>query len=209
MTHENRGKCIIFNHERFESLGFDKREGSSLDAQRLEKTFEKLGFDVELYVDFTHSEVMTKIDEGKKRYPSHFISFWSFVSLFIKFRLCIFLKFQRSIVHVTVSQLDHTKNDCLCIITLTHGIQNDMICAKDVAYKSDKLWEPFAADKCITLAGKPKLFFIQVKQLTLSEFSVLFLNYRHIPIYSCLVLFYPARLHCLTFCLGLQRRQIR
>lgn len=66
-------------------------------------------------------------------------------------------------VHVTVSQLDHSDNDCLCIITLTHGIQNDLICAKDAIYKSDRLWKPFAADKCITLAGKPKLFFIQVK----------------------------------------------
>ncbi|XP_039308888.1 caspase-1 [Solenopsis invicta] len=60
-----------------------------------------------------------------------------------------------------VSQLDHTDNDCLCVIVLTHGLQNDMISAKDVIYKSDRLWKPFTADKCVTLAGKPKLFFIQ------------------------------------------------
>jgi len=67
-------------------------------------------------------------------------------------------------VHVTVSQLDHTNNDCLCIVTLTHGVQNDFISARDVIYKIDQLWKPFTADKCLTLAGKPKLFFIQVKQ---------------------------------------------
>lgn len=75
---------------------------------------------------------------------------------------------------VAVSQLDHTDNDCLCIVTLTHGIQNDLICAKDVVYSSDKLWKPFAGDKCKTLAGKPKLFFIQVKQLHIFESHSIF-----------------------------------
>ncbi|XP_077280274.1 caspase-1 isoform X2 [Temnothorax americanus] len=122
MNHKNRGMCIIFNHEKFD-LSYDTREGSALDAQRLEKTFGDLGFDVELCHDFTHSEIIDKIEK--------------------------------------VSQVDHTNNDCLCVITLTHGVQNDLICAKDVIYKSDRLWKPFAGDKCITLAGKPKLFFIQ------------------------------------------------
>ncbi|XP_039308892.1 caspase-1 [Solenopsis invicta] len=60
-----------------------------------------------------------------------------------------------------VRQLDHTDNDCLCIIVLTHGLDDDMLVAKDKKYKSDMLWKPFTADKCVTLAGKPKLFFIQ------------------------------------------------
>lgn len=122
MNHKNRGMCIIFNHEKFD-LGYDKREGTSLDAKRLKVTFGNLGFDVEVHNDFTHSEIVDKIDK--------------------------------------VSQLDHSDNDCLCVITLTHGVQNDLLCARDVIYKSDRLWKPFAADKCLTLAGKPKLFFIQ------------------------------------------------
>ncbi|CAL1675728.1 unnamed protein product [Lasius platythorax] len=60
-----------------------------------------------------------------------------------------------------VSQYDHTDNDCLCIIVLTHGDKKNMIWAKDIAYKSKKIWKPFTADKCPTLAGKPKLFFFQ------------------------------------------------
>ncbi|KAG5326056.1 CASP1 protein, partial [Acromyrmex heyeri] len=60
-----------------------------------------------------------------------------------------------------VSQLDHTDNDCVCVITLTHGLQKDIICANDVMYSSNELWKPFVANKCSTLAGKPKLFFIQ------------------------------------------------
>ncbi|XP_029665790.1 caspase-1-like isoform X1 [Formica exsecta] len=122
MNHKNRGKCIIFNHEEFDS-GIDKREGSTTDAMRLQKSFGNLGFDIEIENDLSHMEVMDKIEK--------------------------------------LSQYDHTDNDCLCIIVLTHGLQNDLIWAKDVAYKSEKIWKPFTADKCITLAGKPKLFFFQ------------------------------------------------
>jgi len=119
MDHENRGKCIIFNHEKFD-ISFDKREGSSLDASRLQVTFGKLGFDVELHNDFTFTEIKDKINEGKKRYLSHHI-LYHFVHLypsFFKFRLhfsCILytkhklyfltiysIKCQCSIVHVTL-----------------------------------------------------------------------------------------------------------
>ncbi|XP_011692405.1 PREDICTED: caspase-1-like isoform X2 [Wasmannia auropunctata] len=123
MNHKNRGKCIIFNHEKF-NLSEMNREGSLLDVMRLRKSFGNLDFDVETYDNLTHAEIMKKINE--------------------------------------VSQLyDHTDNDCLCVIALTHGIQHDMIFAKDVVYSSDTLWKPFTADKCSSLAGKPKLFFIQ------------------------------------------------
>ncbi|XP_011499428.1 PREDICTED: caspase-1-like isoform X2 [Ceratosolen solmsi marchali] len=60
-----------------------------------------------------------------------------------------------------LSEEDHTENDCICIFVLTHGLQNDFICAKDVVYKLDSIWKPFTADRCSTLAGKPKLFFFQ------------------------------------------------
>lgn len=61
MNHKNRGKCVIFNHEEFES--FDKREGTAADASRLEKTFEKLGFDVDVHTDLTHVAIMNEIDK--------------------------------------------------------------------------------------------------------------------------------------------------
>lgn len=46
---------------------------------------------------------------------------------------------------------------------LTHG-KKDFLFAKDNPYKPEDLWLPFTADKCPTLAGKPKLFFIQACQ---------------------------------------------
>ena len=44
---------------------------------------------------------------------------------------------------------------------LTHG-EEGILNAKDAKYKSSELWAPFLGDVCPTLAGKPKLFFIQV-----------------------------------------------
>lgn len=62
MNHKNRGKCIIFNHEEFDSC-IDKREGSTTDAMRLQKSFGNLGFDIEIENDLSHMEVMDKIEK--------------------------------------------------------------------------------------------------------------------------------------------------
>lgn len=64
MDHPNRGKCVIFNHEHFD-MGFDRREGSKVDAKRIEQTFERLGFSVEICNDYEYSEVLSKISERK------------------------------------------------------------------------------------------------------------------------------------------------
>ncbi|XP_044013185.1 caspase-1-like isoform X1 [Aphidius gifuensis] len=122
MNHKNRGKCIVFNQETFDT-GLKTRNGSSEDAKRIETTFKNLGFNVEILDDLEHTDIMKKIDE--------------------------------------LSNEDHRDNDCLCIFMLTHGLSNDLVFAKDVAYDVKKIWKPFTADKCKTLAGKPKLFFIQ------------------------------------------------
>ncbi|XP_015589999.1 caspase-1 isoform X2 [Cephus cinctus] len=121
-NHKNRGKCLVFNHEMFDT-GFEKREGSSVDAKRIQKTFTNLGFEVDVFDNYKHSEVIDRVEK--------------------------------------LSQENHSDNDCLCIFILTHGLNNDLILAKDVAYKSDSIWKPFTADNCPTLAGKPKLFFFQ------------------------------------------------
>lgn len=62
-----------------------------------------------------------------------------------------------------LADMDHSDNDCLLIAVLTHG-ELGMLYAKDTHYKPDNLWYYFTADKCPTLAGKPKLFFIQACQ---------------------------------------------
>jgi len=61
-----------------------------------------------------------------------------------------------------VALQDHTNNDCLAVVVLTHGMGASYIYAKDAPYPTEILWNTFTPDKCTTLAGKPKLFFVQV-----------------------------------------------
>ncbi|EDW16773.1 caspase [Drosophila mojavensis] len=58
---------------------------------------------------------------------------------------------------------DHTHNDCILVAILSHG-EMGYIYAKDTQYKLDNIWSHFTANHCPTLAGKPKLFFIQACQ---------------------------------------------
>lgn len=60
-----------------------------------------------------------------------------------------------------LSAEDFSDADCLCVTVLTHGMGSNYLLARDHPYSIDQLWTPFTADRCVTLAGKPKLFFIQ------------------------------------------------
>lgn len=62
-----------------------------------------------------------------------------------------------------VSKADHSDHDCLVISILSHG-ELGYIYAKDTHYKLESIWSYFTAISCPTLAGKPKLFFIQACQ---------------------------------------------
>ncbi|XP_066586939.1 caspase-1-like [Prorops nasuta] len=63
----------------------------------------------------------------------------------------------------TVAAMDHSSHDCLIITVLSHG-ELGLLYAHDTPYKAESIWSYFTADKCPTLAGKPKLFFIQACQ---------------------------------------------
>ncbi|XP_049773473.1 caspase-1-like isoform X1 [Schistocerca cancellata] len=60
-----------------------------------------------------------------------------------------------------LSKEDHSDADCIVVTVLTHGLKEGYILSKDVPYSVDYLWKPFTADKCTTLAGKPKIFIVQ------------------------------------------------
>ena len=62
---------------------------------------------------------------------------------------------------ISVASEDHSDNDCVLIALMSHG-DDGILYAKDQQYKPEKLWSHFTSDQCPTLAGKPKLFFIQV-----------------------------------------------
>lgn len=85
------------------------------------------------------------------------------VNLIFKFDICNF--------NISVSddeQVDYTNDDCLMVVVLTHGWDGGILYAKDGPYMASELWNPFTPDKCKTLAGKPKLFIIQVHILLIS-----------------------------------------
>lgn len=59
-------------------------------------------------------------------------------------------------------EFDHSSSDCIVFIIMTHGDDGDILHAKDGKYNLDKMiCKKFTTDKCHSLAGKPKLFFIQ------------------------------------------------
>ena len=62
---------------------------------------------------------------------------------------------------MTVAAENHEQYDCLVVCFLSHG-EHGLLYAHDRAFQPYLLWAPFAANLCPTLAGKPKLFFIQV-----------------------------------------------
>ncbi|XP_073833875.1 death executioner caspase related to Apopain/Yama [Musca autumnalis] len=75
------------------------------------------------------------------------------------------------------SQEDHSQNDCLVVVVMSHGLEGKVY-ARDMAYPVERLWNPFLGQNCKSLINKPKLFFIQAcrgenleKAVTYTEFA--------------------------------------
>lgn len=62
---------------------------------------------------------------------------------------------------IELASTDHTMCDAVVIVVLSHGMGSSYIMSHDYPYPVDMLWTPFTPDRCPSLAGKPKLFFIQ------------------------------------------------
>ena len=124
-------------------MDMEPRAGSDVDRDALAASLRKLDFEVTLYEDLTVGEINVLLQD-----------------------CTIFKILARSFVEnvdsIPVSDEDHTDRDCLLIAVLTHGDDGGIIYARDRGYKAENLWSKFTSDQCPTLAGKPKLFFIQV-----------------------------------------------
>lgn len=70
--------------------------------------------------------------------------------------------FNDIIFSFSVACEDHSDADCICVVVMTHGHEHGKLAACDRGFEVSDVWSPFTADKCKSLAGKPKLFFIQV-----------------------------------------------
>ena len=67
-------------------------------------------------------------------------------------------------VHLIFAQqtFDQSTRDCDCIAVtiLTHGSMTELY-ARDASFPAEEIWQPFEADKCTSLTGRPKLFISQ------------------------------------------------
>ena len=62
----------------------------------------------------------------------------------------------------SVSDSSHEEYDCFACAILTHGSKDDVLYARDGQMKLKEFTSPFHSNNCPSLAGKPKLFFVQV-----------------------------------------------
>ncbi|CAL1532929.1 unnamed protein product [Lymnaea stagnalis] len=120
---KKRGLFLLINNKHFEEeTGQQNRDGSDVDAERLEERFQDLGFEVRRYDDVTCAKMTSLLYDA----ASH----------------------------------DHSEHDCFGCAILSHG-REGMVYARDGQISLDLLVLPFKGDKCPSLIGKPKLFFIQ------------------------------------------------
>ena len=62
-----------------------------------------------------------------------------------------------------MSKEDHSDAAMFVCVITSHGDRHDIYGSDDIGVNLKKLAGHFKGDKCPSLAGKPKLFFIQVK----------------------------------------------
>lgn len=60
----------------------------------------------------------------------------------------------------STAKADHSNHDCLAVVVLSHG-ENGFVYGADGPIRLDDLAKSVRPDKCPSLAGKPKLFFVQ------------------------------------------------
>ncbi|OCT96911.1 caspase-3 isoform X1 [Xenopus laevis] len=60
-----------------------------------------------------------------------------------------------------ISEEDHSKRSSFVCAILSHGEEDGSICGVDVPIHIKNLTDLFRGDRCKTLVGKPKIFFIQ------------------------------------------------
>ncbi|CAG5121219.1 unnamed protein product, partial [Candidula unifasciata] len=123
---KKRGIFILINNRHFEEeTGQQPREGSDVDAERLEERFQDLGFEVRRFDDVTCAKLTSLLYD--------------------------------------VASYDHSDHDCFACAVLSHG-REGLVYARDGQVTLDMLVLPFKGDRCPSLIGKPKLFFIQACQ---------------------------------------------
>ncbi|CAI9543544.1 unnamed protein product [Staurois parvus] len=117
------GVCVIVNNKNFHpSTRMGMRNGTDLDAQKLQGTFKSLGYKVLVYNDLKCSDIYELLKKA--------------------------------------AEDDHSKRSSFVCALLSHG-EDSLLYGVDDAMPVKRLTSLFRGDRCKTLVGKPKLFFIQ------------------------------------------------
>lgn len=162
MKHGKRGMAIIFNHEHFEVMSLKARAGTNVDCENLRNTLDRLHFDVTVLKDLRFSEIQHHIEQSNWK-TLNINSIEKEICFGIR-AACVLISLTLTFFHrFSVSRADHSDHDCILISILSHG-ELGYIYAKDTHYKLESIWSYFTASRCPTLAGKPKLFFVQACQ---------------------------------------------
>ncbi|KAM7542387.1 hypothetical protein Aperf_G00000015592 [Anoplocephala perfoliata] len=119
-----RGVCLLINQRDFDKVktGQERRDGTDIDADMIERTFIRCGYAVNRATNLTLRKMDYLLDDVRSQ--------------------------------------NHSKYDSFVCVILSHG-SDGVIFASDGIINADRLIAYFRSDRCPTLAGKPKLFFIQ------------------------------------------------
>ncbi|XP_075053200.1 caspase-3 [Mixophyes fleayi] len=123
MDYPEIGLCVIINNKNFHpSTRMGMRNGTDMDASRLQNTFKSFGYKVNIYNDLKCADIYGLLTK--------------------------------------VSQEDHSKRSSFVCALLSHG-DDGVLYGVDQSLPIKNLTSLFRGDRCKTLVGKPKLFFIQ------------------------------------------------
>lgn len=181
----------------------NQRNGTDVDAANAMKVFTKLGYKAKVYNDQTVEQMKQVLVSGMldaefiQNNPKilrlqtidsfHLLSFIS--SSVLKFYTFLFFC-------VSVSKEDHSRYASFVCVLLSHGDEG-VFFGTDGSVELKYLTSLFRGDRCKSLVGKPKLFFIQV----LYEFVFFLFPPALTYLALCLSVLFCMCAHCV----GLQR----
>ncbi|XP_068134820.1 caspase-3-like isoform X2 [Hyperolius riggenbachi] len=123
MDYPEMGLCVIINNKNFHpNTRMGVRNGTDVDASKLQQTFKSLGYRVQIYNDLKCSDILVLLKK--------------------------------------VSADDHSRRSSFVCALLSHG-EDGLLYGVDDCLPITQLTSLFRGDRCKSLVGKPKLFFIQ------------------------------------------------
>ena len=117
-----------------------------------------------LVIIFNHTSFEPELMKEKREYSD--VDCEALINCFqtLRFKCELYHDMKKSEINNKLQEVKRDKSlkeyDAFAVVVLSHGDKN-VIFAKDAPYFPDTLLSPFSDSSCPSLAGKPKLFFIQ------------------------------------------------